>query len=144
MEIVTMGKAVVPARIENLQDIYLADSGALSPGQMRAIDVTDALVDSGATLLSVPRRLIQQLGLKRTRSRTARTAAGTVEFGIFQPVRLTVQDRDCIVEVAEIPDQCPVLIGQVPLGLLDFVVDTAGQKLIGNPDHGGKQMIDMF
>ncbi len=144
MEIVTMGKVAVPARIENLQDIYLAESGALSPEQIRAVDVNDALVDTGATLLSVPRRLIQQLGLKRTRSRSARTAAGTVEFGIFQPVRLTVQDRDCIVEVAEIPDQCPVLIGQVPLGLLDFVVDTAGQKLIGNPDHGGKQMIDMF
>ena len=144
MEIVTMGKVVVPARIENLQDIYLADTGALSAEQMRAVDVTDALVDTGATLLSVPRRLIQQLGLKRTRTRTARTAAGTVEFGIFQPVRLTVQGRDCIVEVAEIPDECPVLIGQVPLELLDFVVDTAGQKLIGNPDHGGKQMIDMF
>ena len=144
MEIVTMGKVVVPARIENLQDIHLADSGALSPEQIRAIDVNDALVDTGATLLSVPRRLIQQLGLKRTRTRTARTAAGIVEFGIFQPVRLTVRGRDCIVEVAEIPDQCPVLIGQVPLELLDFVVDTAGQKLIGNPDHGGKQMIDLF
>jgi hypothetical protein len=32
----------------------------------------------------------------------------------------------------------------VPLELLDFVVDTAGQTLIGNPDHGGKQMIDLF
>ena len=144
MEIVTMGKVVVPARIENLQDIYLADSGALSPEQMRAIDVNDALVDTDTTLLSVPRRLVRQLGLKRTRARTARTAAGIVEFGIFQPVRLTVRGRDCIVEVAEIPDECPVLIGQVPLELLDFVVDTAGQKLIGNPDHGGKQMIDMF
>ena len=47
-------------------------------------------------------------------------------------------------EVAEIPDECPVLIGQIPLELLDFVVDTAGQKLIGNPDHGGEQMIEMF
>lgn len=144
MEIATTGKVVVPARIENLHDIHLADTGALAPEQMRAVDVTDALVHTGATLLSVPRRLVQQLGLKRTRTRTARTAAGIVEFGISQPVRLTVQGRDCIVEVAEIPDQCPVLIGQVPLELLDFVVDAAGQKLIGNPDHGGKQMIDMF
>ncbi len=55
-----------------------------------------------------------------------------------------VQDRDCYVEVAEIPDECPVLIGQIPLELLDLVVDTAGQKLIGNPDHGGQQMIDLF
>jgi len=139
-----MGKVSVPARIENLGDLYLAESGALTPEKVRAVEVKAALVDTGATLLSIPRRLVEQLGLKRTRTRTARTAAGTVEFGIFQPVRLTVQGRDCIVEVAEIPDECPVLIGQVRLELLDFVVDTAGQRLVGNPDHGGKQMIDMF
>jgi hypothetical protein len=27
---------------------------------------------------------------------------------------------------------------------LDFVVDPVGQRLIGNPDHGGEQMIDIF
>ena len=144
MEIVTMGKVTVPARIENLEEVYQADKGALRADQVRSVEVNDALVDTGATLLSVPRRFIRQLGLKRTRTRTARTAAGTVEFAVYQAVRLTVQERDCIIEVAEIPDECPVLIGQVPLELLDFVVDTAGQKLIGNPDHGGKQMIDMF
>ena len=144
MEIVTMGKVVVPARIENLEDVYQAARGALAPEQVRSVDVTDALVDTGATLLSLPLRFVRQLGLSRTRSRTARAAAGIVQFGIYQAVRLTVQERDCVVEVAEIPDDCPVLIGQLPLEGLDFVVDTAGGKLIGNPDHGGKQMIDMF
>ena len=47
-------------------------------------------------------------------------------------------------DVAELPDDCPALIGQVPLELLDFVVDAAGQKLIGNPAHGGEQMIELF
>jgi hypothetical protein len=36
------------------------------------------------------------------------------------------------------------LIGQIPLEMLDFVVDPTGQKLIGNPDHFGEQMIDLF
>ena len=47
--------------------------------------------------------------------------------------------RDCITEVCEVPDECPVLIGQTPLELLDFVVDPVGQRLIGNPDHGGSR-----
>lgn len=144
MEIVTVGKVTVAARIESLQDIHLADKGVLPADKIRAIDVPDALVDTGATLLSLPRRLVQQLGLKRTRTRTAKTAAGVVQFGIHDAVRLTVQERDCLIEVAEIPDECPVLIGQIPLEMLDFVVDPCGQRLIGNPDHGGKQMIDMF
>ena len=46
--------------------------------------------------------------------------------------------------VAEVADNCPVLIGYIPLELLDFVVDTKNQRLIGNPDHGGEFMIDMY
>jgi predicted aspartyl protease len=144
MEIMTIGKVAVSARIENLQDAYEAEKGALPAGDVRSVEVADALVDTGATMLSIPRRLIVQLGLTRRRTRTARTAAGVVSFGIYGAVRLTVQGRDCIVEAAEIPDECPVLIGQIPLEGLDFVVDPIGQRLIGNPDHGGEQMIDMF
>ena len=65
-------------------------------------------------------------------------------FGIYDAVRLTVRERTCLTEVAEVPDDCPVIIGQTPLEVLDFVVDPKGQKLIGNPDHGGEQMIDLF
>jgi predicted aspartyl protease len=144
MEILTMGKVVVSARIENQSDLIAVQQGRLEPEKVRRLDVTDALVDTGATLLSLPRRYIGQLGLTRHRTRTARTTAGIVSFGIYEPVRLSVQGRDCYVEVAEIPDECPPLIGQIPLELLDFVVDPAGQKLIGNPDHGGEQMIDLF
>jgi predicted aspartyl protease len=144
MEILTMGKVVVSARIENQRDLSLAAEGVLAPEKVRQLEVADALVDTGATLLSLPKRIVEQLGLVRHRTRTARTAAGILSFGIYEPVRLTVQERDCIVEVAEVPNECPVLIGQIPLEMLDFVVDTAGQKLIGNPDHFGEQMIDLF
>ena len=144
MKIMTTGKVVVSARIENLQDAYEAEKGTLPESDVQFVDVPDALVDTGATMLSLPRRLIAQLGLKRRRERTARTPAGIVSFGIYEAVRLTVQGRDCVVETAEIPDECPVLIGQMPLEGLDFVVDPVGQRLIGNPDHGGEQMIDMF
>jgi predicted aspartyl protease len=142
MEIMTMGKVVVSARIENLQDAYEAEKGVLPADRIRTVEVADALVDTGATMLSIPRRLIVQLGLSRRRTRTARPAAGMVSFGIYGAVRLTVQGRDCIVEAAEIPDECPVLIGQIPLEGLDFVVDPTGQRLMGNPDHGGEQMIE--
>jgi predicted aspartyl protease len=144
MEILIMDKVTVPARIENLSDLTLAKKGFAKADQVRSLEVTDALVDTGATLLSLPKRRVEELGLVRKRTRTARTAAGIVSFGIYEPVQLTVQGRECIVEVAEIPDECPVLIGQIPLELLDFVVDPQGGRLIGNPDHGGEQMIDMF
>jgi hypothetical protein len=48
------------------------------------------------------------------------------------------------VDVVALPEGSPVLIGQVPLELLDFVVDPENQRLIGNPAHGGVQMIEMY
>lgn len=59
-------------------------------------------------------------------------------------MRLTVQGRDCVIEVSGLADDAPVLVGVIPLEILDFVVDPKGQKLIGNPEHGGEWMIDMF
>jgi predicted aspartyl protease len=144
MEIATMGRVTVAARISNFQDAYQANKGLLPAERVRSIEVSDALVDTGAMLLSMPSRLIRELDLMRQRTRTARTAAGVLSFDIYEPVALMVQGRDCVVEVAELPDDCPVLIGQVPLELLDFVVDLAGRRLIGNPDHGGEHMMDMF
>jgi predicted aspartyl protease len=144
MEILTMGKVVVSAKIENLADLNRLDAGDISDDQARSIDVDDALVDTGATMLSLPSRHIATLGLRRRRTRTAKTAAGLIAFGVYEAVRLTVLGRDCIVEVCELPNECPPLIGQVPLEMLDFVVDPMGQKLIGNPDHNGEQMIDLF
>jgi predicted aspartyl protease len=144
MELNTMGKVAVPARIENLEDVFNVAQGNLGPEQVRAIEVSDALVDTGALFLSVPRRYIQQLELHHFRNRKARTTNGVREFGMYGMARLLVLGRDCYVEVAEVPEDCPVLIGQVPLGMLDFVVDPVNQRLIGNPDHGGEQMFDMF
>lgn len=144
MELVTMGRVVVEAKVENLSDLYMADRGHASAEDVRRVNVPDALVDTGATLLSLPRRLIHQLGLRRVRTKRAKTPAGTFEFGIYEAVRLTVQRRDCVVEIAEVADECPALIGQIPLEALDFVVDPVGQKLIGNPDHGGEHMFDLY
>ena len=63
---------------------------------------------------------------------------------MYRAVRLSVQVRDCISDVAEIADELSVVIGQAPLELMDWVVDPKGQRLIGNPGHGGVQMIDII
>jgi predicted aspartyl protease len=144
MEIVTMGKVVVPVLLENLEDLFRANSGEISKSQVRSIAVPDALVDTGAVMLSVPKQLIAQLGLEPFRNRTVRTVGGIVQTTIYRAVQLSVQGREVTCDVAEIPDDCPVLIGQIPLEGLDFVVDPIGQRLIGNPEHNGEHMIDIF
>ena len=95
--------------------------------------------------LCLPRRLVGQLGLLPLRIHQARTTAGSVAvLQAYGTVKLTVQDRECTCDLVEIPADCPVLIGQVPLELLDFVVDPIGQHLIGNPAHGGEHAIELY
>jgi predicted aspartyl protease len=144
METETMGKVTVGATIENVAELYLVQKGALADDQVHRVEVSDALVDTGATSLSMPRSLIEKLGLFPLRSRTALTSAGLATLKVFGAVRLTVQGRDCTIDVTEVPEECPVLIGQVPLELLDFVVDPKNRRLIGNPEHGGEQMLEMY
>jgi len=84
------------------------------------VDVTDALVDTGASALMLPRKLIAPLGLTPLRMRKAQTAAGLTTLQMYGTVRLTVQDLDCVCDIVEVPDECPVLIGQIPLEMLDL------------------------
>ena len=144
METATVGRVIVSARIENVFDLYEASRGQLALDQVRHVDVSDARVDTGATLLAMPKRLIEQLGITQIRTGRARTTMGLSTFGIFGPVRLTIQGRACSVDVSEVAEECPVQIGYVPLELLDFVVNPRAQSLIGNPEHGGEFMFDMY
>ena len=144
METVTMGKVVVSAKIENMTDAMFVREGIDPHRPIRTVQVNDALVDTGATMLSLPQRLITELGLRRVSSRTARTPAGIMTFPVYEVVRLTVQDRDCELPVCELPDSCPVLIGQIPLEHLQLVVNMANHRLETSPANGGEWILDLF
>ncbi len=139
-----MGRVLTEATIENLEDLMLADRGLLPRDQVRRVQVSDALVDTGATLLAVPTRLIQQLGLQKRYVRKVTSTTGIGEAAVYGTVRLTIGGRECPADVMEVPDSVPVLIGQIPLEYLDFVVDPRGQGLIGNPAHGGEHMFELY
>ncbi len=63
---------------------------------------------------------------------------------MYEAVRLTIMGRSCKMDVLEVPDGVPALIGQIPLEYLDFVVDPQQQILIGNPAHGGEHTFEMY
>ena len=139
-----MGRVTTPARIENNFDVRLAQAGTIPPDAIRRVEVADALVDTGATGLCMPPSMIETLGLTPQRRRTARTAGGLREFTIYSEVLLSIQDRDAIVRVTEIPEGSPVLIGQIPLEEMDLVPFPKEQKLLPNPAHDGQWIIEIY
>jgi predicted aspartyl protease len=144
MESTVMGRVLAEATIENLQDLWDAQRNLLPAEQIRRMTVTDALVDTGATLLTLPSRLIQQLGLKRPATKRITNFNGKTEADLYDAVRLTIQGRSCTMDVLEAPDEVPVLIGQLPLEHLDLVVDLRNRCLIGNPAHDGEHIYEMY
>ena len=139
-----MGRVVIEVLIENLKDLWAVERGLLTVEQARRIVVQDALVDTGATLLSVPTPLLHQLGLGKVSTKKVKSSLGTGEAAMYDAVRLTIQGRSCTMDVMEVPDDVPVLVGQIPLEHLDLVVDLRSQTLVGNPAHGGEHMYELY
>lgn len=90
-----MGRVTVEARFENLRDLWAVEQKLIPADQVRSITIPDALVDSGATMLSLPSSLIEQLGLARLSTRRITTSKGKAEVGVYEAVRLTIRDRSC-------------------------------------------------
>jgi len=139
-----MGRVLTEVKIENLKDLWDVKKGTLTDAEVRRIVIPDALVDTGASTLSLPTSVIKKLGLEKVTRRRVRSATGSAEVDVYDAVRFTIQGRDGTVDVMEVPDDVPALVGQIPLELLDFIVDPKRQRLIGNPAHNGEWIMEMY
>ncbi|MEX2173089.1 MAG: retroviral-like aspartic protease family protein [Pirellulaceae bacterium] len=144
LEVEPVGRVTTRIRVENLEDLLAERKGALPRDQVRRIEIMEALVDTGSTMFSLSTRYIQQLGLSKTRDRTVTTTNGIRTAAIYDTVRLTIMDRVCTVEVMEVADNVPALVGQIPLEVLDLVVNPMAGTLTGNPAHGGEHVLELF
>ncbi|WP_425615419.1 aspartyl protease family protein [Anatilimnocola sp. NA78] len=144
MEPVEMGRVVVPIIVENLGDLWDAENGRIAASEVRRIEIKDALVDTGSTTLALPTSTIALLGLRKRTEKNAITSGGKRTINVYGAVRVTILGRDCTVDVMEVPDDVPALIGQIPLEMLDLVVDSRNRRLTGNPAHNGEHVLELL
>lgn len=137
-----MGRVTVRVRLTNLLDARMHELGLRKP-KPRGTQV-EALVDTGATRLYLKPSVIKRLGLQPTGTVCSHTTNGDCVRQKYDAVRLELMGRKEVFEVVEVPENVPNLLGQVPLETLDLVVDSKGQRLIGNPAHGGEQAVEEY
>ena len=137
-----VGKVIVSIKLTNLFDLALYERH-VSKKKPRQIEV-ESLVDTGATRLYLKPSVIKKLGLKKVDAVRSQTTNGEAVRFKYEPVQLELMGRKENFDVIEVPESVPNLLGQVPLEVLDLVVDNKGQKLIPNPAHGGEQMIEEY
>jgi len=114
--------------------LFLAEAGVVPERDIRGLTVEDALVDTGATRLSLPTPIIDQLGLAPVGNARTITANGVASHTIYSAVEFTVLERKGNMQVTDLPENAPVLVGHIVLEMLDLCVDIR-KGLIYNPDH---------
>ena len=140
-----MGKVNVSVEIFNSYDDERVYDGTLKPDQIRHTTV-ETLVDTGASLVSIPESEIAKLGLRVVREAVSRYANGQKSTRkIYGPVRIKVMGREDHVLVMASHPGMPALLGQLALEGLDLAVDSKRHRLIpGHPDHPNEQLIEMY
>ncbi len=131
-----VGQVRTTIKLSNRDDVGRSRYGDISPEEIRTETVTDVLVDTGASLLSLPAALINRLGLRHVRDVDIETATGVTTARIFGDVELSVEGRSAPFECLEMPGGESVLLGVLPLETLGLELDLQNQRLIVLPDRG--------
>jgi clan AA aspartic protease len=142
-EVSAMGKTLEKVTVKNFGDIVLLSKGMIGEDEIREVEV-EALVDTGAAFFCLPPGEIEKLGLLYSHTREVTTANGKVGRRIFGGAVIIIQGRDIEMQVMENDAVTPPLIGYLILEAMDFVVDPKSQKILPNPAHDGKWIIDLY
>jgi len=140
---INVDRVLVEVRVHNVDDLRRCERGEIPEDRVRSASI-QASVDSGATFFCLPEDVVQQLGLPFNRERDTRSVTGSMKMRIHGGARIDVQGRACDVEIMALPVGTQALLGQIPLETLDFWIDVVNHRLVGNPEHGGQWMAEVY
>lgn len=118
-----MVKITTNIKITNLFDLLDFSRGLIEKHNIRTIYIEDAIVDTGATLLSISKDYINILGLERLRTVKVNTADNIVERGIYGPASIEINGRIAEQNVMELNHpSIKILVGLFPSLLSSLIL----------------------
>ena len=125
-----MGQFLTTITVTNRIDLVMAERGFISAEEVRSVMLDKVIVDTGATLLSLPASIISQLGLKQVGERDVETSAGIRKGRIFADAQIIVEGREGRFDCLELPEGISaVLLGVIPMERLGLEPDLKNQRL---------------
>ena len=125
-----MGQVLTTIAVTNFIDIVMAERGFISAEEVRSVMLDKVIVDTGATLLSLPASIISQLGLRQVGERNVETSTGITKGRIFAGAQIIVEGREGRFDCLELPEGVSaVLLGVTPLEILGLEPDLKNQRL---------------
>jgi len=105
----------------------------------------EAVIDTGATMVVLPKDIVEELGLRKMREVKVRYANNKVETKpIYGVVNIELKGRSANLDVLVEEKGSQPLIGQVLLELLDLIVEPKTRKLIPNPASPEMPMMEIL
>lgn len=136
-----MGKVMAKIKLINSVDKGEVKRGLIRSDQIRTLEV-EGLVDTGATTLVIPTEVAETLGLTEIGRRSVRLADGSVhDFPQVGDLYIEILGRGMSCDAIAMPTKT-LLIGQIPLEMLDLVVDPKSRDLAVNPESPDVPMFD--
>jgi len=139
-----MGRVIIKVKISNYGDQLAVSEGRKRLEEVRQVEV-EGLVDTGATLVVLPEGIVRQLGLTINRTAPVIYADGRVgEIEVAGGAYLEIKGRYAEVECLVEKDTDQVLIGQVPLEVMDWHVDLKERTLKPRPGWPDAPLLEVF
>ena len=138
-----MGLVYANIQLVNFADETLCEDGYLQKKNVRSINV-DVMADSGAIRLVINENTRKKLGLK-VRSRITVTLAdgSKKDLDYAGPVKVVFRDRFCITDAFVLDGDEEMLLGAVPMELMDLVIIPSKNTLDYNPSHPDGPVLSM-
>lgn len=133
-----MGEVKVAIELENTKDRAVYEGGYLAADKIRSMTV-QMVVDTGAVLVMLPQDLVEALGLSTQRKAIVtyadeRKEERKEEWAIAGPLTVRFGDRSATTECIVGPPASEPLLGQVPLEVMDLLVDPVQRRLTPRPE----------
>jgi len=104
-----------------------------------------AVIDTGATMVVLPKDIVEALGLRMVREVKVRYANNKVETRpIYGVVTIELKGRSANLDVLVEEKGSRSLIGQVLLELSDLIIEPKSKKLIPNPASPEMPMMEIL
>ena len=130
-----MGLVYAEIELINADDIAYAKKHIIGHDEIKRTWV-NALVDTGAIMLTINDSIKEQLGLDVLEYRTCQTADGRImKLEVVGPIEVKFKNRRSITQALVMPGDNEVLLGAIPMEEMDVLIHPARQELIIHPDH---------
>ena len=131
-----MGNVYARLELTNDYDIFQADQGLRTVDDIRTLVVEQALMDTGASHLFLPRFMIERLGLPLLEEVDVETATGPATTRVYKGLQIAIGDRRTTLTCVELPGGTQPLIGVVVMEVLGIIPDVLRHTVTFVPKTG--------